>query len=524
MRGPTVASVEDPSRPPRRLKVLVAGPDPVPLAQLVRSLGVEEVLTWAVRSTDPAEAADGVRALGANVVFYSARGGEAIVPGLRERLGLDGHGEVVLLTDLVSDETLERARRANVSHVLGLFPRREQLRETLRRVSADLGIAERPGALSRGETAAKPAGTEAADFGDLEREVVFTGLCSRCYACVSFCGAAGFGAIGVKDGLPAWSDPEECIKDSICYLVCPLTYDLEKETRERYRVESVLGPVLESGSFRAADPEIRARATDGGFVTGFLDFLLRREEIDAALLPKKTSALASRPIYAMNREDLLMAAGSSLSTATQVQELEEISTLPPLLPTMRGFRDTTMMRLAMVALPCQVHALRKMQTLGVTPGHAVTMVIGLFCTKALLVPPASREEFESVLGFPASEIAKANLRESFRFTLRDGDRVDLPLDALDRFVPEGCRKCTLYSSSDADFSVGGVGAPEGWTSVLARNARAARLLREAAEEGALERGPPLGLAAIVGAAERKESAGLVNGGRSLPYDKWRLAT
>ena len=66
--------------------------------------------------------------------------------------------------------------------------------------------------------------------------------------------------------------------------------------------------------------------------------------------------------------------------------------------------------------------------------------------------------------------------------------------------------------------MGGVGAPDGWTAVLVRNARAARLVRDAVEAGALERGPALDLMRVDAAAERKLGSGLGNGGRALPFD------
>jgi coenzyme F420-reducing hydrogenase beta subunit len=184
---------------------------------------------------------------------------------------------------------------------------------------------------------------------------------------------------------------------------------------------------------------------------------------------------------------------------------------------LKGMRDLTQLRVASVGLPCQTHALRKMQTLGVTPSHIVTFAIGLFCTKVIQFPKEKRTELQALIGAPMSEITKVWVKDRFYFRLRDGRVAGVDFERLDEFSPEGCQKCTLYTSWDADLSVGGNGAQLGWTMALVRTEQAREFVGMAERAGAIERGPLPDLDAVRRVAAWKAEHGRRMGGAPLDF-------
>ena len=55
----------------------------------------------------------------------------------------------------------------------------------------------------------------------------------------------------------------------------------------------------------------------------------------------------------------------------------------------------------------------------------------------------------------------------------------IPLDKLDFMKRYACQYCDDYSAEYADLSFGGIGAPDGWTTVIARTSLGSSILTEA---------------------------------------------
>ena len=69
-------------------------------------------------------------------------------------------------------------------------------------------------------------------FSDLEEEVVDRGLCSQCGGCVSFCSAGDLNALELDgSGIPRHASRGRCLRCGICYMICPLTTELDDEVR-----------------------------------------------------------------------------------------------------------------------------------------------------------------------------------------------------------------------------------------------------------------------------------------------------
>jgi coenzyme F420 hydrogenase subunit beta len=63
--------------------------------------------------------------------------------------------------------------------------------------------------------------------------------------------------------------------------------------------------------------------------------------------------------------------------------------------------------------------------------------------------------------------------------LHNGEIRFLPLEQLDFMKRYACRYCDDYAAEFADLSFGGIGAPEGWTTVMARSPLGRAVLADA---------------------------------------------
>jgi coenzyme F420 hydrogenase subunit beta len=113
---------------------------------------------------------------------------------------------------------------------------------------------------------------------------------------------------------------------------------------------------------------------------------------------------------------------------------------------------------------------------------------------------AGRQKLEDMLeaqvGRPVrfEDIRKINVKEDMIVSLSNGkssrrssgDRVDrthLPFDQLEDVARPACLTCIDFGNDYADLSVGGLGSPDGYTTVLVRTTKGGRIYGEALRLG-----------------------------------------
>ena len=327
-------------------------------------------------------------------------------------------------------------------------------------------------------------------FFDLIQQVQKPGLCHRCGGCVTFCTAINFGALGQdSDGKPVFVDAEKCIECGICYMICPEIGELEQETQERLHWTPPMGRILETTVARSADPAIRTRATDGGVVTALLLHLFDTGRIDGAIVTRQTGLFLREPWLAVTHREIIEAAGFSFDSSHGMSMYsEKYSTYSPSVQALGPLarRKNAKGRVAFVGTPCQIKTIRKMETMKILPTDAIHYVFGLFCSGNFVFGAAQRKQLESLGKFEWNSVRKINVKDELFIHLDSGDVRAIPLSELSFMRRFACRFCDDYSAEYADISFGGVGAREGWTTVLSRTPLGRACLAHARDEAALE--------------------------------------
>jgi coenzyme F420 hydrogenase subunit beta len=320
-------------------------------------------------------------------------------------------------------------------------------------------------------------------FKDLVAEVQRRGLCHQCGGCVTFCSAMNYGALELSEtGRPRFRDPDKCIQCGICYMICPEVDMLDNEVRRRLQWTEPAGRVLETVVARARDEDIRRRATDGGAVTAILTHLINEERIDGAAVTRQAGPFKRQPFLATSAAEIVESAGSHFDRS-QMSSLahytQDYSTYSPSVRTLGPVVQKGLSRVAMVGTPCQINTVRKMQALGVAPSDSIHCTLGLFCSGNYVFGDRRREKIERMGDFKWSEVDKINIKDECIIRLKNGETRSLPLEDLDFVKRRACHFCADYGAEYADISFGGIGAEEGWTTVVTRTELGQSILDQA---------------------------------------------
>lgn len=306
-------------------------------------------------------------------------------------------------------------------------------------------------------------------FFNLIQEVQKPGRCHRCGGCVTFCTAVNYGALELDDdGKPRYGEIEKCIECGLCYSICPEIDELEEITRQRAAWSAPMGRVIETTIARAVDPAVQADATDGGVVTALLLHLFETGRIDGAIVAKPAGMFQRRPCLATNAAEIRNAAGFYFDTSHGMKHMSDAyltySSIEEFAPMVRKGLN----RVALVGMPCQIKAFRRMEALGIVPSDAVKFCFGLLCSGNFVFGAAQREKLAQDFTFDWADVTRLNVKEAFQVHLKNGDIITIPLENLDFMKRVACRYCGDYSAEFADVSFGGIGAQEGWTTTVIR--------------------------------------------------------
>lgn len=204
--------------------------------------------------------------------------------------------------------------------------------------------------------------------------IIDNGLCHRCGSCVGICPT---GVLAVReDGYPTVKALSACTDCDLCVKVCPGDeFEFYRHHQAMYQeqgdIRSTHGHFVEATIAYATHAGLRENSTSGGLATAILLSLLKRGEIDGAVViasdPDKL--WRGKPIIARTEQEILAAVKSKYAISPTNSVFTEIREVPG--------------RYALVGLPCQIHGYTKAAELDQRLKERVVLTLGLFCHAAV---------------------------------------------------------------------------------------------------------------------------------------------
>ncbi len=333
-------------------------------------------------------------------------------------------------------------------------------------------------------------------FEKLEHDIIKKGLCTVCGTCAGVCPE---GIVKFKDlnGELLPYNRGNCSRCNVCYKSCPgagvdlLKMETELFGRQRTSGQPDYGVHGTLGYGCAVNLNIRQKGSSGGVVTALLTHALDEKLIDAAIVagfnpgqPWRTST-----VIAATSDEILQASQSKYAV---------VPVNDCLLQAANQYE-----RLAVVGLPCHIHALRKIQ-INKKPkrvAESLKYMIGLNCaaqfyfegTRHVLQEWGDVEDVENLSsleyrggGWPGHMVAKN--KEGKTTTI---DRHQYMYHMLaPAYKRDRCEMCIDWSAELSDISCGdywplnsdGLG---GYTSIIVRSDSGEALLEKCIEDNIL---------------------------------------
>ncbi len=318
-------------------------------------------------------------------------------------------------------------------------------------------------------------------------EVITSGLCTGCAACVVACPHDIIGYDHESGGYRPFHLEDEggpcgCVQGdkgcTLCTRACPRFRAWEPEIdqelfgRER-EPDEVAGVAKDTVLARADNRILNEVGQDGGLVAALLMYALEHDIIDCALvsyLEGDGSSWKAVPGVAWTPEDVIRSAGSRYTYSANTLAYDEAA-------------EAGAERIALVGMSCQSSAppILKIRKAGKV-ARRITLNIGLLCSKTF--DDAIFEElFEAEYGVSRPEIKKMNIKGKLQMWCHDGRYLEIPLKECHPYTREGCKMCPDFAAEHADISTGGIGAFNDWTLTLVRTETGRDLMKRVLQDG-----------------------------------------
>ena len=317
-------------------------------------------------------------------------------------------------------------------------------------------------------------------WANLLQEVVRTNLCVSCGTCAAVCPT---NSIIMKEDQP--NLVSVCIACGMCYNSCPRTNFSEAEVEEKVfghqrgdNEEKYLGVYRSCYVARSKDEKVLSRCQDGGAVTSIAMQLMKEdpELCTVAAGIEEGTDWRPEPVVAISKEGLLKCAGTKYTPSANILGLGS------------AVKEYERDRVALVGTPCQMRGWRRMNIPPFSAaqlGGKVELGVGVFCMESFNYK--SLMEHLQKEGVDLSKVTRFEISGG-RFQVLEGKQVmyKATLKKVADFVRLCCRYCTDFAAEFADISVGSVGSPEGWNTVIVRTERGEKALDKAVKAGVLE--------------------------------------
>src|ERR687892_518246 len=261
-----------------------------------------------------------------------------------------------------------------------------------------------------------PISTDKTQWSDLWVEVVATGLCTGCSACVVVC---PFNVLGYENDEPVHLEegpPDHCAHGDrgcdICTRACPRFREWEPEIERmffgRTRLpEEVIGVSQDIVLARATASEALASGQDGGVVSALLLWGLRNGEIDGALTSKLSDERPwdAEPAVVTTEEEVLATAGSRYTYSANPLALTKAM-------------DMGLDRVALVGMSCQASVTGALEARRLNKyRRRIAWTFGLLCSKTFTYDGLMVDIAQGELGLSLDDISFGGLGQTDGWTL-----------------------------------------------------------------------------------------------------------
>jgi coenzyme F420-reducing hydrogenase beta subunit/ferredoxin len=312
---------------------------------------------------------------------------------------------------------------------------------------------------------------------DAEEDCILCGLCAR--VCQERVGvfAINFAKRGIEREVaaPYHSFSNDCIGCGTCALVCPTnsrriridTYPMLPEDVEKIEKQFLRG--MKDENFGIYNEVFAAKSSidgqDGGVATALLLSGMQRGLFDAAIVVQKTDGYNSEAIVAESVDDIIKAKGTKYLRVKMMSKLGELI-------------DIGKKNIAVVGTACEVRAARKIQQIVLKEFPDVELtIVGLFCFEAFDYDKL-KEETKTLLGVDLDKAEKTQIHKGKYIVQVDGKEYATSVRDLNKAIEKGCAYCDDFTARLADISVGSVGSPDGYSTVIVRSETGKKLLEK----------------------------------------------
>ena len=325
---------------------------------------------------------------------------------------------------------------------------------------------------------------------ELYREVVDTGLCTGCAACVMACPRDVLGytedyfPVQIGEGM----GHDECVIGDrgcdICTRACPRFRAWETELDEalfgRVRTDDeVYGQARSILLTRTTDKAIAEVGQDGGLVSTLLIWGLETGRIDGALTSRivndERGPFDAAPTVVTDRAGVIASAGSRYTYAANPLAMKEAEQM--------GLKE-----LALVGMSCQASINGSILARNVNKyKRKIALTLGLLCSKTFTYD--GQKQVLAEHGVDIADVTKINIKGVYQVWTRDGGYHEIPLKLFHPYTREGCKLCPDFAAEHADISCGGIGKDSGWTLTVVRTARGEEWMKGVIDAGLVEAKP-----------------------------------